>query len=110
MAKSKKSKYRCILDRDRIFVNTLVSDLGSNVKTIAKRLKARGIKGYQGEGSSCPLANYFLDCGFDEVSVPDSDVVEMFRLDDELFPMPKAFRNFVSQFDDGKFPELVEER
>lgn len=106
----KKSPYACIINPEKAFVDTITKELGTSVKSIRQNLKKMKIKGDRSEVGSCPLANYLQARGFDEVSV-DGDV-EVYNIggasESFHFSLPQAFHDFVSQFDDGKFPELDE--
>jgi hypothetical protein len=80
---------------------------------VADFLHKRGIKGNRVEANSCPVAQYITSSnfGFEWASVFDT-VGAGKHLDDVgvSITTPTAVRTFVSEFDLGKYPHLVQER
>lgn len=85
-----------------------LSWLGDTVEEIAEGLRARGIKGHQNAGFSCPIHNYLATFGWDTYA--DNPYCwlgdPMFTRD--RFDTPAPVGEFINRFDDGKFPDLIE--
>jgi hypothetical protein len=87
-----------------------LNELGS-ADAIADKLLKDGYEGNQGEPTSCPIARFLDDkiSGMEEiadmkvsVNGPDVKIVG-----DGSVPSPRHVGDFVSNFDDGDFPDLV---
>jgi hypothetical protein len=100
----KVSPYSFILNPQALFVKTVVADLGTNVNAIRMNLKKKNLKGIPEDVNACVLANYFWKNGFEDVSF-DGDL----NCSEGAFKLPKPYHAFVRNFDEGKFPELVED-
>ena len=84
-----------------------LSWLGETVEEVAEGLRARGIKGQQFEPTACPLATY-LKTWWDDAHVAGG----VFWLESVLvwcdLRLPPACREFEMDFDDGRFPDLID--
>lgn len=85
-----------------------LEDLGETEGEVIATLKARGYKGFKGEPSSCPVANYLY--GETNVSVLiDTDGCVLPDIEDmPTFDTPSAVAKFIHEFDHGAYPELEE--
>lgn len=78
--------------------------LGTDGNQVAESLFRRGVNGYVGSVSRCPIANYLtaeLDGAW---CVTAADAMNLASL--ESFTVPGAVADFVEAFDAGKYPEL----
>ena len=93
-----------------------LKELGEDAKTIAETLEKLGIKGKIGSPCNCPLANYLngkissvvyvsiAEVTFEkEIEEPTEEETVSF-CESNLF----HFTNFVSNFDEGEYPRLVD--
>lgn len=92
-------------------VRTLLEALPVEATDIARLFHNHGVTGFKGVGASCPLANWLhrafpgthfyvdgLGISFGETSI-HSEAVEN---------LPEGIATFVSNFDEGCYPTLVE--
>jgi hypothetical protein len=88
-----------------------VAALGETPESVTEALRAKGIKGYRRMAGSCPIANYLKACGFPKVSVATDAKRYMADSEDsdESVSFPKGVRDWISSFDDGKYPEFYVE-
>ena len=86
-----------------------IAALGKTPETITKRLRAKGIKGYRRVASACPIANYLKACGFPNVTVATSAgryTTDRQHDSDESIALPEGVKKWITDFDDGKYPEF----
>lgn len=87
----------------------LLDDLGEDEFQVADSLCQRGIKGRTSEACHCPIANLlmkeFINC---KVSV-DSDMIVIKKDDGQKLELitPIPISNFIDDFDNILFPELI---
>lgn len=80
--------------------------LGTSPTAIAKSLEHRKIKGFRSDTAACPLANYLIK----EFGVESTDVGNSYVMANGVkIDSPKYVGKFVDLFDEGKFPNLLEE-
>lgn len=82
--------------------------LGSTPGEVAASLEARGIKGHKRKACRCPLSNYLKAQGFELPIVGKDTVITGDGIKDLVSLLPPACSAFVTAFDDGNYPELVE--
>lgn len=78
--------------------------LGADCDQVAESLSRRGISGYAGNVSRCPVANYLtaeLDGAW---CVTAADAMDLASL--ESVTVPPAVADFVERFDAGDYPDL----
>ncbi len=94
----------------KTLVNDKIMDylksLGRTEKQVAESLKKAKIKGEQTYASFCPLA-MALKKKFPKLAQLEVDYDEASYLFG-VVPLPKACANFVSSFDDNKYPDLID--
>lgn len=100
-------------------VEARVRQLGSmgTPAEIASVLHSQGITGKRRDGETCPVARYIqhgedgaiIHVGPYRVSVYDRKVPGWVDLAGQ-FMLPVPVTNFISDFDDGRFPNLIEEQ
>lgn len=89
-----------------------VKSLGETPESVTEALRAKGIKGYRCRASCCPVANYLKACGFPEVSIGSRALRfsgPTASDSDEQVSLPSGVRDWISQFDDGGYPEFYQE-
>jgi hypothetical protein len=87
----------------QVLVNE-IKNLGPNVAAIRKKMKALKRRGIQGDSAKCVLAVHFASLFADkEINVNDGNI----QVDGVDVDAPQHVASFISQFDEGKFPELV---
>jgi len=82
-----------------------LASLGKSPGAIAKSLKARKIKGLQKEPGYCPIA-MFLFSKFNKGVFVNGSFIEV---GEQRTHTPKPITNFISTFDSGAYPELLQE-
>ena len=85
-------------------VRDFLRRLGKTPEEVAKKLAKRGIKGRRRSHCSCPIANaltarFSRQCTMSRIAAGVPGVC--------LTDAPQAVRDFVGDFDKGKFPELI---
>lgn len=98
----------------RKFVDELeFLELHADPREIAELFKKQGVKGYRSETAHCPLSNYLKDALGSPVvatSLYEASALMPERLDRVYFEVGlgkyPVIKEFISQFDDGQFPEL----
>ncbi len=83
----------------------LLNELGSDPDQVAKSLEELGCKGNISEDKSCPIANYLKSKFDSSISVGAWEIA----VGDNLFDAPKPVEEFIDQFDDSFYPNLIEE-
>ncbi len=83
----------------------LLDELGTTHKQVAKKLEKLGCKGHPEDGFNCPIANYLQQSGYTCVHV-DVNCIE--TKEEDLKPS-EVINNFIYKFDEGKYPNLIEE-
>jgi hypothetical protein len=85
-------------------------------KQVAALLTKNKIKGSQGDAATCPVVVYLekitgFGCEVSDTQVSFSDVLREYTIHDVPYEVPvsAAVRDFVTRFDDGKYPELDED-
>lgn len=73
---------------------------------IAAYLLERGVKGGINTSAFCPLAVYLTGLVGEQVFVLFGTVCGCAK---EVFPLPPRVRTFIAQFENGRFPELLDE-
>ena len=87
-----------------------VKSLGETGESVMAALREKGVKGYRSQCSRCPVANYLKACGFTDVTVA-GHANRYNRSDDsdESILLPLGVRDWIAQFDQGKYPEFYQE-
>lgn len=81
--------------------------LGSSPTAVAKKLEGMGIKG-TGGNYNCPLAVYLTRLRYQQVNVSSVGINCLTRAGvDITVNLPKAFDDFVSNFDNSVYPNLI---
>lgn len=89
-----------------------VASLGDTPESVTEALKAKGIRGYRRMASSCPIAKYLNACGFKIVTVATHAQNYKGQMDehaDETVSLPQGVKEWICNFDDGKYPEFYQE-
>ncbi len=89
----------------------LLATLGDTPVAVAETLRAKGIKGRPCESSRCPIANWLVtETGAVTVEV-DSDIYFRHAGAHGLWidPTPDAVAEFIRRFDEGDFPDLIDD-
>lgn len=86
--------------------------LGETVESVSLKLTEMGVKGYRCRAGCCPIANYLKACGFPQVSVATH--ANRYRSpeqgdSEESVILPKHVRDWIIEFDDGKYPAFYQE-
>lgn len=89
-----------------------VASLGETPKQVSEALQARGIKGYRQIASRCPIAHYLNACGFPHVTV--ATYAHRYSTSkaenaEEMVSLPKVVKDWIYDFDNGKYPEFYQE-
>ncbi len=86
-----------------------IQALGETPEQVTAKLSEMGIKGYRQMASSCPVAKYLNACGFPHVTVgstanlyQDADK----HYSDQCHHLPAGVKQWICDFDDGKYPEF----
>ncbi|WP_285554819.1 hypothetical protein [Actinoplanes regularis] len=92
-------------------ITKTLAELGGSADAVADSLRARQIKGTQGDECDCPIARLIRE-------MPGLDSVDVFNGMATLFPagtdgtvdidLPEPVSNFVWLFDQGLYLDLVE--
>lgn len=87
-----------------------VKSLGETPEEVTQALREKGIKGYRQIASSCPIARYLNACGFPSVTVCTSakryrDGSKESDAEESVY-LSAGVRQWVSDFDFGKYPEF----
>jgi hypothetical protein len=88
---------------------SIVNDLDALGKTseqVADFLKARGVKGTIGNVYSCPIANYLNSLNHKVAGVSWGSIRFQYG---GCIDTPPAVCQFIVDFDQGKYPELIKE-
>lgn len=93
-------------------IGRLLAELGDTADKVADALRAKGIKGRKAKAASCPIANY-VNASSDYEHATASDIlVTADDPDDEYHSLrvttPQPVRQFIGNFDDGVYLDLVE--
>ena len=86
-----------------------VASLGKTPEEVSIALQGKGIKGYRRMASCCPVAKYLQSCGFPTVTVATHAHRYQHPKDenaDEMISLPQGVREWITNFDDGKYPEF----
>jgi hypothetical protein len=84
-------------------VRLLIDSLPKDEAGLVKYLGDLGIKGEPSVPAMCPLAKYFRSRGVPDARVSRSEVMLGHF---EVVRMPDLLRDFVNNFDHGRYPEL----
>lgn len=79
--------------------------LGATSGEVAAALFAKGCKGRRNKYYSCPVARYLKEETGEEAMVGGG----MARRGDKSCYLPPPVETFVFEFDEGKYPELIDE-
>lgn len=92
-------------------LNKLTAHRHRNPREIASYLKQRGIKGFAGHPSKCPVTQFIKQ------EVDDAVVLKLFQIGTTRryvmvntaprVRIPKQLRTFIKRFDAGKYPALI---
>lgn len=100
-------------DLDATKISEALVTLGSTCEEVHQKLLELGCKGEVGSRMHCPVA-YFLSKRFTPndlrtpLRVDESTVSEIHG--DFYLPLPQPVKEFVAQFDNGGFPELLADK
>jgi segregation and condensation protein B len=91
-------------------------ELGPNPEAMAAKLRELGFKGTMGDPTSCVLGRYYADAFPDELVSVSGLTITIDGCDFRPFEtaidadtiLPEHVFDFISLFDDGKFPDLVD--
>jgi hypothetical protein len=88
-------------------IHDALKQLGDNTDAVARRLQEAGIRGYTCKGNDCPIARFIK-----ERFKPDYVEVRQNCVGCEFgrFDLPPAITQFIYYFDQGCYPELVQEK
>lgn len=86
-----------------------LAELGDTPEAIAATLAEQGHKGVRENSSCCPIAVYLTGLGWEWVDVGHLDVHAWSDLGEEHVEPSAAVDAFISRFDLGEWPELVDE-
>lgn len=90
-------------------LGVLLGTLGTTADAIADRLRADGITGRVGNTGCCPVANWLKrETGCEDVTAGLTRVFVGGYLAPEV-ETPEPISVFMEWFDDGVYPDLVEE-
>ena len=87
----------------------LLNSLGSSSSEIAASLLSANAKGFKCQGDMCPVSNYLRSKGY---ASPVVDLTYVsYRVNNDFIEVltPQAVEDFVGEFDEGLFPELIME-
>jgi len=85
-----------------------LSALGTDPKSVYHTLKNLGIRGIPTNPCHCPIAHYLTQCGFVNVVVSGQLVIHTCE-GDKWEPLSMAVIQFINNFDDGMYPDLLEQ-
>jgi hypothetical protein len=88
-----------------------ITSLPETSDAIAAVLDAKGIKGFRAHSHCCPIANLVrseVGCHYLEIGGAWADIVIVKGDDADAFDIPQRVVNFVSRFDMGDYPNLIE--
>ena len=85
-------------------LRVLLRRLGSTPEGVAHSLMARGLRGVVDDAENCPVAAYLSEEGAESIAVN----AQCIECEDFEVLTPRPIAHFVSQFDDGHWPELIE--
>jgi hypothetical protein len=83
----------------------LIDKLGKTETEIANTLLVMGLTGIPSDSCHCPVSNYLMAEGYQEVCVCDWNIAAD---QEELIPSV-AMSRFIKSFDQDQYPELIEE-
>lgn len=109
MIRSRTTKKPKPVRRQLRTVADVVRPLGSDCNSIARSLQRLGIRGQMVDGYSCPLAKYLRANRYPESARVLTSGVYDIRSGDTLGWFPATVCEFIRRFDDGLYPDLVED-
>jgi hypothetical protein len=91
----------------------LLTDLGETPTQIAESLRAKEIQGRVGDEYECPLVWYLRDQEGIEFVIVDNESItwsdDAMGDNEQRIKTSEPIAQFIEQFDDGEFPELIED-
>jgi hypothetical protein len=93
-------------EQERIAINKALNDLGETSAQVAQSLRTKGIKGRAVGARSCPIFNYLQSFGYQGAGVTRQHVTD--EEGNILAGTTPAVYNFISNFDQGLYPDLEE--
>lgn len=88
----------------------VLAELGAKSSDeIVALFRGLGVRGVPRQSRSCPVARY-LSNATGEICLVGTDTAESIRLDAKRNDLPDSVQVFVSAFDEGRYPDLVEPR
>ena len=94
-------------------IDRLLEELGETKKEVAKKLISLGIKGKRGNCKSCPISKYLTKKRIKNAHTSKYQVFirrEIGKPAGKYFDLPAPVYNFITAFDEGKYPHLIEGR
>jgi hypothetical protein len=93
-------------EQERIAIDRVLNDLGDTSAQVAQTLRTKGIKGRAVGGRSCPIFKYLKSFGYHGAGVTRDRVTD--EKGNTLAGTTPAVHNFISDFDQGLYPDLEE--
>jgi hypothetical protein len=93
-------------EQERIAIDRALNDLGETSAQVAQTLRTKGIKGRAVGARSCPIFNYLKSFGYHGAGVTRQHVTD--EEGNTLAGTTPAVHNFISDFDQGLYPDLEE--
>jgi len=95
------------IETNKQLILTLLEQLGETPEQVAEALKAKGFKGRPKQAHCCPIYHYLTSHGLD-VGVTPGQISLYAPNDDCDITAPLSIKQFVYDFDAGKYPDLEE--
>lgn len=89
-------------------VRAILAELGPTPSHVVRSLRRLGIRGGQTRADRCVLAQYLLRCGVPDPAVGNEEIA-WGESASQMLRLPPYLQDFVNDFDDGSYPELLEE-
>ena len=91
-------------------LNAIIANLGDSEESVVKVLERENIKGVRFSSSCCPIANYLKKYRAAVVCVTYSTIYarENFKDADCKIVTPGYIDNFLFNFDNNQYPQLLE--
>ena len=96
-----------IMDEERTKLLDSLHHAGRTTHSIYRQLKTDGIKGERGCSTSCPIGEYLISKGHDGPEVHSRHVSVSTDYGDVIVETPVTIKQFIINFDDGKYLDIV---